>query len=144
MLFAYIVTLMKTLVVALVWVAAHCFAVLPARATVIDLNAQARSFAVCAGRLSALVEHQWMFDGAGSEDTQLRRATFLELLDAVLPHLRDRGIDRHHVLHWRIEAKQAQAQLLRRATFGKPGRTMRQARMTSTQYIQHCNSLLLG
>ncbi len=85
-----------------------------------------------------------MFDGAASEETEMRRAAFVDLIDAVLPHLRDRGVDGKQVLHWRIEAKLAQASLLQRATFGEPGREMRQARMVSQQYIQQCNGLLLG
>ena len=33
-----------------------------------------REFAVCAGRLSAVMEDQWMFDGPGSEKTAMELA----------------------------------------------------------------------
>ena len=71
-----------------------------------------RTFATCAGRLSAVMEYQWMFDGPASERTKLQRAVVLDLIAAVIEP--EQGRD---VLHWRISAKQAQSALLTRATF---------------------------
>lgn len=71
-----------------------------------------REFSVCAGRLSALMEHQWLVDGPASEMTARQRDAMLALVEAVLsPEEANRAIQ------WRIEAKAAQAALLSRAAF---------------------------
>lgn len=44
-----------------------------------------RDFSTCAGRLSALVEHQWLVDGPASESTARQRDAMLALVEAVLP-----------------------------------------------------------
>ena len=73
-----------------------------------------REFSVCAGRLSALMEHQWLVDGPASEATSRQRDAMLALVEAVLP---PEAAPR--AMHWRIEAKVAQAALLNRARFAK-------------------------
>lgn len=69
-----------------------------------------RQFSLCAGRLSALMEHQWLVDGPASETTSRQRDAMLELVEAVLPP--DQA---PRAMEWRIEAKVAQAALLNRA-----------------------------
>lgn len=71
-----------------------------------------REFAVCAGRLSATMEDQWMFDGPGSERTAEDLAAMVSLIEATMPD----GAGRQ-VMAWRIDAKVAQRALLHQARF---------------------------
>jgi hypothetical protein len=73
-----------------------------------------RQFSLCAGRLSAVMEHQWLIDGPASETTARQRDAMLALVEALLtPEEAPRA------MQWRIEAKVAQAALLNRASFAK-------------------------
>lgn len=96
-------------------------------------------FATCAGRLSALMEYQWMFDGPASERTKARRADMIDMLDAVRPMDR-----RHEVLAMRIDAKVAQAALLTRATFNRDPIDMQRAKRLARQRVEDCTGVLLG
>ena len=98
-----------------------------------------RTFAACAGRLSAVMEYQWMFDGAGSEKTQADRAAVLDLIAAVMEPGQGRN-----VLQWRLEAKRAQSVLLTRATFNDDENDAAWARAQALQYQQDCSGMLLG
>lgn len=102
-------------------------------------NDPLRTFAACAGRLSAVMEYQWMFDGAASEVTQTQRGYVLDLLDAVMEP--DQGRD---VLQWRLAAKQAQSVLLTRATFNDDPTDAAWARVQADRYAQACTALLLS
>lgn len=73
-----------------------------------------RDFATCAGRYSALVEHQWLVDGPASEASARVRDNLLALVTAVQPD----GMEAV-ALGWRIEAKVGQAQLLSRGHFAR-------------------------
>lgn len=99
----------------------------------------ATTFATCAGRLSALMEHQWMFDGPDSEVTKAQRAGMIELLEAVQPE----GAGRE-ILHMRIEAKMALATLLTRATFNENAEDARRARVMVDLRMAECTGLLLS
>jgi hypothetical protein len=92
-----------------------------------------RDFAVCAGRFSALVEHQWLVDGPASDRSARQRDAMLSLVEAVLPP--DMAAAS---LHWRIEAKAAQTALLSRAHFAGD----RDAKARSTQLLQACADLI--
>ncbi|MEL7181640.1 MAG: hypothetical protein AAFN63_17750 [Pseudomonadota bacterium] len=105
----------------------------------IDSNSQLRTFATCAGRLSAVMEYQWMFDGEASEQTKLQRAAVIDLVEAIMPP--DRGRD---VLHWRISAKLAQSALLTRATFNDNSDDAAWARQQAAQFERACTGLLLS
>ncbi|HEV8035877.1 hypothetical protein [Yoonia sp.] len=105
----------------------------------IDADEQLRTFATCAGRLSAVMEHQWMFDGPASERTEDLRDAVLELVEAVMPA--ERGAE---VLQWRISAKVAQAALLRRASFNNDTRDAAWARTQAGRLEQECTGLLLS
>ncbi|MGR1581652.1 hypothetical protein ACSSNL_09310 [Thalassobius sp. S69A] len=100
---------------------------------------QLRFFATCAGRLSAQMEFQWMFDGAASEQTQKQRAGVVDILEAMIPN--GRG---HEVLSWRIRAKQAQAVLLSRGTFSPDPRQAQMAQRLALRQIGECRSALLS
>ena len=65
-------------------------------------------FATCAGRMSALMEHQWLVDGPASDITKARRAAVLDVLASLTPP----GSE-VQVMAWRVEAKAAHAALLR-------------------------------
>jgi hypothetical protein len=90
------------------------------------------------------MEHQWMFDGRASEITEARRAGFLDLLDAVSPVAVESGLEGSTILHWRIEAKLAQAELLQRETFGTTPREKRAAARLSQRLLVQCTGLLVG
>ncbi len=101
-------------------------------------------FAACAGRLSALEEHQRLFDGPLSERTAETLSLFNVLIDATLPDAVTIGFSGRDALAWQIDAKMAQAQLLQQAFFGtKPARNLR-ARDLATRYIQSCEKLIIG
>ncbi|WP_323042437.1 hypothetical protein [Gemmobacter sp.] len=69
-------------------------------------------FATCAGRLSAVMEHQWLTDPPSSDRTRDLRARMLDLVAAVeVPDTAPLALAR------RVEAKAAHAALLRLATF---------------------------
>lgn len=73
-------------------------------------DAQLHTFATCAGRLSAVVEYQWMADGAPSEEAQKYHDEVITLVAAIMSQDQSRN-----VLNWRRAAKQAQFGLLVRA-----------------------------
>lgn len=100
---------------------------------------QLKFFASCAGRLSAQMEFQWMFDGAASEETKRQRAGVIEILEAMIPP--NRG---QEILAWRIEAKQALAVLLTRGTFNENQREARMAQGLALRQVNECRALLLG
>lgn len=82
-----------------------------------------RFFATCAGRLSALMEHQWLVDGPASDATKARRAALLEVVEAMMPP----GSETQ-VMAWRVEAKAAHAALLGQSRQGDPATMARAAR----------------
>lgn len=98
-----------------------------------------KTFAQCAGRLSAQMEHQWMFDGVASDQTKLRRAAVIDLLDSMVS--RDDG---RTVLHWRIDAKMAHASLLTRATFNTDTSDAKRAGQVAARLIAECDALMLS
>ncbi|SIS99923.1 hypothetical protein SAMN05421774_10413 [Gemmobacter megaterium] len=91
-------------------------------------------FASCAGRLSALMEHQWLMDPAASDRTDGLRRQVLELLAAVA---QDRPAAQAAMM-LRIETKAAHAALLSAATFGANAAASDQARRLE----RACTSLL--
>jgi hypothetical protein len=98
-----------------------------------------RTFASCAGRLSAEMEHQWLIGGQGAELTERRRSAMIAVLDALTPIPRDPKI-----MNWRIEAKAAQAALLARSTFNDDPADADWAFNQAQTLVSACNSLILG
>jgi hypothetical protein len=96
-------------------------------------DALLRDFSVCAGRYSALVEHQWLVDGPASEQAAEQRDAMLELVGAVMPV----GMATT-AMGWRIEAKAAQGALLSRAYFAQDAL----AAARSAQLLQACADLI--
>lgn len=96
-----------------------------------------RTFATCAGRLSAQLEHHWLMS-APSEETQERRQITLDILAALTPP--DRETD---ALSWRIEAKASFRALLSRATFGNDPEDRSWAALHAERLLAPCTDLLL-
>jgi hypothetical protein len=97
-----------------------------------------RQFAVCAGRLSATMEDQWMFDGPASDRTAEELSAVVALLDALIPD----GAGRQ-VMAWRIDAKVAQRGLLQQARFGTDPRLSETAAARAEALAAECRSLVL-
>ena len=97
------------------------------------------TFASCAGRLSAVMEHQWLMRDPASEQTKERRATMLALVDAIMAPEQDRD-----VLTWRVDAKQAHAVLLTRATFNTDRADAAWALRRAEAELAACTGLLLS
>ena len=98
-----------------------------------------REFAVCAGRLSAVMEDQWMFDGPGSERTAEELAAVVSLIDAAMPAGGGRK-----VMAWRIDAKVAQRGLLHQGRFAREPRLARTAAARAEALAAGCRDLLFG
>ena len=93
--------------------------------------------AACTGRLSALMEHQFLADGPASEATRRQRDGLADILAAVTPA----GAE-VRVMAWRVEAKAAHAALLRQARFGPdPGGL---AALRAERLVVRCTGLLLS
>ena len=96
-------------------------------------------FATCAGRLSALMEFQWLTHDPEAERTEAQRANLIDILDAVMPP--DRG---RQVLHWRVEAKMAHAALLQRGRFNQDPADALWARRLAAEQTDRCRAYLLS
>ena len=92
-----------------------------------------RDFAICTGRYSALVEHQWLVDGPASEQSERVRDALWSLVDAVAT-----PEEALAAMGWRIEAKAGQRALLARAWFDGDAA----ARKRSAQLLQACADLI--
>ncbi|TAG11867.1 MAG: hypothetical protein EAZ40_16620 [Rhodobacterales bacterium] len=92
-----------------------------------------RDFAVCTGRYSALVEHQWLVDGPASDASAGTRDSLWALVKAVAG-----PGEAATAMTWRIEAKVAQKALLDRAYFAKD----QIAEKRSAQLLQGCADLI--
>lgn len=125
---------MKTLVLLLV----GPLAALPP-APLRAMEGTVRTFAVCAGRLSAVMEDQWMFDGPGSEQTELQLHAMVALVEATM----EPGTG-PQVLDWRINAKVAQRALLAQARLSTDMRLAQTAAARAEALAAECRSMLLG
>ncbi len=98
-----------------------------------------RTFASCAGRLTAQLEHQWLLQSDDAQDTEHQRAEVVALLSAIMPD--DRG---RQVLSWRTDARAAQRALLQRAQFGTDPDDAAWAARTAGRYVADCTGFLLS
>ena len=108
---------------------------LPAFATPSDLTLQ---FATCTGRLSALMEFQWLL-GQDGEQARAERDAMVSLLEAVMApeHARQ-------TLARRIEAKYAQSVLMTRAHFNDDAADAAWAADRADVEIGTCRALILS
>ena len=102
-------------------------------------NPLLRDFAVCAGRLSAVMEDQWMFDGPGSEQTAEELSAVVSLIEASMPQ----GAGRE-ILAWRIDAKVAQRGLLHQARFGRDQALAKTAAARAEALAANCRAMILS
>lgn len=96
------------------------------------------TFAACAGRFSAELEHAWLMGTQDFTETSHRRTQFVSLVEAATPHdLRRRALE------VRIDAKMAHAQVLTRATFSTQPSQQVWAAQRAAASLRHCEDLLL-
>ncbi len=94
-------------------------------------------FATCTGRLSALMEFQFLTDGPASDATREQRDAMAEILDALTP-----PDQTARLMGLRVDAKWAHRALLEQARFG-PDPDLRAARQAD-RLTAACTGLLLG
>lgn len=98
-----------------------------------------KTFAYCAGRFSAEVEHAWLTEGTDPDPIALRRDATLALLEAVTTQAQSA-----RALDLRIRAKHAHARLLLIAAFHTDPEIAVRSRRLATARIRACSSFLLG
>ncbi len=98
-----------------------------------------KTFAYCAGRLSAEVQHAWLMGRSEAEHLEALRDATLALLGSIVD-----DPDTGTVLNLRILAKQAHSDLLRDATFHPQRHMAERARRLAELRISACTSFLLG
>ena len=102
-------------------------------------NDIAFSFAECAGRFSAEMEHAWVLSDPRAEHYENARSGFVSLLAAVATEA-----DAQRAMSHRIETKFAHAALLQVATFNQDGVASAAARRIATVHLGQCEMFLLG
>lgn len=95
-----------------------------------------RLFATCTGRLSALMEYQWLIQDPASDATERLRDQMADLLTATLTP--DTAV---HAMDLRLQAKVAEADLLAVAHFGRKNLW---AEARARHQIADCTALLLS
>ena len=108
-----------------------------------SLSQRVQLFATCAGRYSALLEFQLMFDGHVTDEARSAKEQFEELLEAVLPIAVDDGLSGHAALDWRLTAKHAQSTLLHRGLLHHDAVIARQSKTMSKRLLRQCGSVAL-
>lgn len=94
-----------------------------------------RLFATCTGRLSALMEYQWLVQDPGAEETEVLRDAMAEVLAAAIPQTAaSRAMD------LRLQAKVAEAQVLQLAL----GRNGGWALALVKHHVADCTALLVS
>ena len=96
------------------------------------------TFASCAGRYSAEVEHSWLTSDGQSEFHESRKQQFLDLIEALAPQDSDATF-----LNLRLVAKVAHADLLSTAAFSVDEERSEWALMRASSEIQFCSGFLL-
>lgn len=94
--------------------------------------------ASCTGRLSALMEYQWLLGDASADLTQARRDAMAELLDAVTP-----APHKARAMQLRLEAKLATALYLRQGLASdEPDRA--RGRLGFEAMLSGCRALIVS
>jgi len=102
-------------------------------------NDMSWTFAACAGRFSAEMEHSWLIGTPDSEQHESNRATFASLTQAVMTKSTARAL-----LHHRVHVKRVHAQLIQTANFVEDQRRARLAKRMAASHLNACHGLLLG
>lgn len=98
-----------------------------------------KDVAACVGRLSAQMEHFWLFDDKSSAEVETQRSHMIDVLEALTT--KDNA---HLALTHRIDAKLAHASLLTHAKFSTNAKTASWANAQSERQLRTCNSLILA
>ncbi len=115
-----------------------CLSIFPKGADAFDNMLD--TFAECAGRYSAQLEHQWLMNDPESEQTEAQRAQVLDVLYALM----DGEANAARTLKRRLEAKFAHSRLLQRATFNTDAGSALWAEGRSRNEMRRCASLVLA
>lgn len=111
---------------------------MPLCAQTLDASDPVRLFATCTGRLSALMEYQWLVQDPRSALTEVLRDQMSDLSQAALPVGGEvRAMD------LRLQAKAAEATVLQQALFGRRDRADWAAAQAQHQ-LDSCTALLLS
>ncbi|WP_089992475.1 hypothetical protein [Cognatiyoonia koreensis] len=102
-------------------------------------EAQLRTFANCAGRLTAQLEFEWLMLDGNSAATQEQRQQIVDILNSMIPDGRGR-----EVLAWRTDARAAQRGLLERAQFASDNTDAAWAKKAAARYLASCTAFLLS
>lgn len=105
---------------------------------------RAQVFATCAGRLSALIDHERTVVGTASKHIEAQQSTFQALLNAVMPDALDYGLPESKAMDWLLHAKLAQSRLLMRADFYGDAFAKQKARDAADAFLQECDQFLLS
>ena len=114
-----------------------CFVASPVTAS--QREDHLRTFANCAGRLTAQLEHEWLMSDPKAQITEQQRRQVIELLQAV--QLPDHGRD---VLMWRVAARAAHRSLLQRAAFSQDADDAVWAEKNAQRFVADCTAFLLS
>ncbi len=98
-----------------------------------------RTFATCAGRLSAQMEHEWLLSAPSADQTEAQRDGMVALLDTFATDETARI-----AMRFRVEAKHAQSVLLNQATFARDQRAASRAARRAEAQISACRALLIS
>ena len=91
-----------------------------------------------------MAQHQRLFEGDVSDDSQEIANQFADLMDATMPDAIAYGMPGRQALSWRVEAKMAQIVLLHEATFHTDVGRADRARQRAAQNIAACAGLTLN
>lgn len=94
--------------------------------------------AICAGRLSAELQHKWLTQDRDADETQAARDAMLSRLEAL------KGAHDAALLAVRIEAKHAHAALLQQASFSGNAAQARWAATQARRQAATCKRLVQG
>lgn len=97
-----------------------------------------KTFATCAGRYSAELEHAWLMGAPDAAELEQRRQQFVGLIEAVLLDDQQRL-----ALNQRVLAKAAHRQLLTQATFSQDASLRTWALTRARSETAYCRGLLL-
>ncbi|QFT80521.1 hypothetical protein FIU89_07850 [Roseovarius sp. THAF27] len=86
---------------------------LAAPSNALSLAEQAEAFATCAGRYSAMATRQSATHNPDSDATRALQSSFESLLEAMLPHAAEAGIDPRRARSWQASGWSEMAQLMR-------------------------------
>lgn len=116
----------------------------PAHASTLSITEQAKAFATCAGRLSALATRQRATHDPQAPETGRLGQDFEALLEATLPHARAAGISADAPRQWQIDGWLEIASLLRQRLYSPLPAQAARAEADMRRRIHTCQRLILA